>query len=128
MIVLLAKSYIKEHFDTNRNENENENENENNYENENIYENENADFIVFIIIIAISLWAMYLSWTCNTKANYPISVKIACAINAYTFGIFYIIYYYLAINGTCDKGYYLDVKNSELSEYLKDLKDLKDLK
>jgi hypothetical protein len=112
MLLLLAKSYVNEHFNNNEKENENENENEE-------YNKEyNKDIIIFIIYLAISIWAVYLSWSCNTKAKYPISVKIACAINAYTFGIFYIIYYFIAVSGTCSNGVYIDIKESDLIKLL----------
>ena len=116
MILLLANSYIKEHFnnDVSSKDKSNEDENENENENENINYNYNNELIIFFIHLAISAMAVYLSWTCNTKANYPMSVKIACAINAYTFGIIYIIYYFIAVSGTCDKGLYIDFDNSKL--------------
>jgi hypothetical protein len=123
MIELLAKSLINEHFDTSRNKYVKENENENEYENEEsseyYYFYNNKEFIIFIIFLGISFWAAYLSWSCNTKANYPLSVKIACAINAYTFGIFYILYYFIAVYGTCNKGYYVNVQNTELIDLIK---------
>jgi hypothetical protein len=114
MILLLANSYIKEHFNNDVSSKDKSNENENEYENEIINYNYHNELLIFFIYLAISVVAVYLSWTCNTKANYPMSVKIACAINAYTFGIFYIIYYFIAVSGKCDKGLYVDFDNSKL--------------
>jgi uncharacterized membrane protein YhdT len=96
MILLLANSYIQEHFNNNNNkskeyEYENENENENEYEYEN--ENENKYLIWIMLYYIICFVAAYLSWDINTKIGYPLDVKLACALNAYSFGIFYIMYY-----------------------------------
>jgi len=112
MILLLVNSYIKEHFNNDVSSKDKSNENEDEYENINY--NYNNELLIFFIYVTISVVAVYLSWSCNTKANYPLSVKIACAINAYTFGIIYIIYYFIAISGTCDKGLYVDFDNSKL--------------
>ena len=111
MILLLANSIVKEHFNNNKNENENENENKNENVNENVNENEyeneyengngnenkdvNFTWIVFYYIICFI--AAYLSWDINTKLGYPTDVKLACALNAYSFSIFYIIYYIFII-------------------------------
>jgi uncharacterized membrane protein YhdT len=92
MILLLANSYakdIKEHFSNNKNENNNDNDNE--FENE--IENNDINFGWIILYYGICFFAAYLSWTANTKLGYPMDVKLACALNAYTFGIFYIMYY-----------------------------------
>jgi uncharacterized membrane protein YhdT len=93
MILLLANSVVKEHFNNNKNENDKDYENNNEYEYE--YENENKDvnytWIIFYYIICFV--AAYLSWNINTKLGYPTDVKLACALNAYSFSIFYIIYY-----------------------------------
>jgi hypothetical protein len=92
MILLLANSYakdIKEHFSNNKNEIEIENE----------FESENNDVNLTWIILyyGVCFIAAYLSWTANTKLGYPMDVKLACALNAYTFGIFYIIYYFFIV-------------------------------
>jgi hypothetical protein len=92
MILLLANSYakdIKEHFSNNKNEIEIENE----------FESENNDVNLTWIILyyGVCFIAAYLSWTANTKLGYPMDVKLACALNAYTFGIFYIIYYFFVV-------------------------------
>ena len=92
MILLLANSYIQEHFNNDK-RNVNEYEYENEYENENENENENKYLIWIIIYYIICFVAAYLSWDINTKIGYPIDVKLACALNAYSFGIFYIMYY-----------------------------------
>lgn len=100
MILLLANSYakdIKEHFSNNKNVNNNDNDNENEFENE--IENESNDINLTWIILyyGICFIAAYLSWTANTKLGYPMDVKLACALNAYTFGIFYIAYYLFTV-------------------------------
>jgi uncharacterized membrane protein YhdT len=92
MILLLANSYIQEHFNNNNNKSkEYEYENENEYEYEN--ENENKYLIWIMLYYIICFVAAYLSWDINTKIGYPLDVKLACALNAYSFGIFYIMYY-----------------------------------
>jgi len=91
MILLLANSYIKEFFTTKKKENFNNDEYE--YEYENDYENENKYLIWIILYYIICIIAAFLSWNINTNLGYPIDVKLACALNAYSFGIFYIIYY-----------------------------------
>jgi len=98
MILLLANSYakdIKEHFSNNKNVNNNDNDNENEFENET--ENNDINLTWIILYYGICFIAAYLSWTANTKLGYPMDVKLACALNAYTFGIFYIIYYFFTV-------------------------------
>jgi uncharacterized membrane protein YhdT len=93
MILLLANSYIKEFFTTKKKENFNNDEYEYEYENDYENENENKYLIWIILYYIICFIAAYLSWDANTKLGFPTDVKLACALNAYSFGIFYIIYY-----------------------------------
>ena len=98
MILLLANSYakdIKEHFSNNKNvnNNDNDNDNDNEFDNENGNESNDINLTWIILYYGICFIAAYLSWTANTKLGYPMDVKLACALNAYTFGIFYIMYY-----------------------------------
>jgi hypothetical protein len=100
MILLLANSYIKELFTTKKNKenfNNDEYEYEDGYEYENDYENKYIIWIILYYIICII--AAFLSWNINTNLGYPIDVKLACALNAYSFGIFYIIYYLIIVYG-----------------------------
>jgi hypothetical protein len=102
MILLHANSYGKELFTTTKNK-ENFNNDEMEYEYEYEYENENENenkYIIWIILYyIICIIAAFLSWNINTNLGYPIDVKLACALNAYYFGIFYIIYYLIIVYG-----------------------------
>jgi len=97
MILLLANSYIKENFTNKKKEHFNNREKEYEYEYEN--ENENEYLIWIILYYIICFVAAFLSWNINTKLGYPTDVKLACALNAYSFGIFYIIYYLFIVYG-----------------------------
>jgi len=99
MILLLANSYIKEFFTTKKKENFNNDEYEYEYENDYENENENKYLIWIILYYIICIIAAFLSWNINTNLGYPIDVKLACALNAYSFGIFYIIYYLIIVYG-----------------------------
>jgi hypothetical protein len=104
---------LKETFDISGNRNRNEDE----YEDENEYYKYNIYFFLFdVIYFLIGIFAAYKSWTCNTKTNYPIEVKIVCALFAFHFSIFYLIYYYIAVNGTCENGLYIDLNPYLINE------------
>ena len=51
--------------------------------------------------LAIGLWAVYLSWTCNTAGNVDVILKVVYAIFAFIFGLFYILFYFIFRAGYC---------------------------
>ena len=57
--------------------------------------------VSFIISILIGLFAIYLSWTCNSTMNYNTVLKVIYAFFAYFFGIIYIILYMIMRYDTC---------------------------
>lgn len=60
--------------------------------------NENYSPVTTIFILLISFGAAILSWYTNTKAGYSIEIKLACALVAFNFGIFYFFYWGLAVH------------------------------
>jgi hypothetical protein len=76
--------------------------------------NNDTNYIIFDLIYFIAgCIAAYKSWTCNTQANYPKSVKFICALFAFNFGIFYLAYYYLYLSpNSCSKYKLIKVKKS----------------
>jgi hypothetical protein len=46
-----------------------------------------------LFYLAISIIAAYLSWSCNSKAGLPLSVKLLCSWSAFWLGKFYLIFY-----------------------------------
>ena len=57
----------------------------------------------FILMLFINSYAAYLSWDCNTKNNYPLSLKIVFSLFAFMFGSFYLLYYILFRFDTCNR-------------------------
>ena len=70
---------------------------EQNNENEDEYEEDIYTSYYFIVLLIISIIAAVLSWDYNTKANYPLTVKLACSFTAFTFGFYYLIFYFYLI-------------------------------
>ena len=48
-----------------------------------------------LMYLAVSIFAVYLSWNCSTKEGLDIVMKVIYALFAFIFNIFYIIYYAL---------------------------------
>jgi hypothetical protein len=113
---------LKENFDISGNKKKYINENDSEYEYDEYYNYNIYYFIIDILYFLICCYAAYLSWSCNTKANLPFEVKFVCALFAFHMSIFYLIYYFIAVKGTCDNGYFLNVKKSELDEIIQELK------
>ena len=51
--------------------------------------------VTLILFFLFSLWAAYLSWSCNTTNLIGIGWKILYSFGAFIQGIFYILNYYL---------------------------------
>jgi hypothetical protein len=49
---------------------------------------------VFTIAMVISIFCIYLSWTCNTIMQTDTFLKIIYAFFAWFFGIFYLVFYF----------------------------------
>ena len=60
-----------------------------------------AILIVFAVTIALGAWAVYLSWTTNTRMGYPVPDKLLYAFGAGIFGPFYIAHYYITRADCC---------------------------
>jgi len=56
----------------------------------------------FVLMLLINSYAAYLSWECNSKNNYPLTLKIMFSLFAFMFGSFYILYYVLFRFDTCN--------------------------
>jgi hypothetical protein len=57
--------------------------------------------ICFIITLAIGGFAVYLSWTCNTKGGTQVPEKILWGLFAFIFGFLYLLWYLIARSGRC---------------------------
>lgn len=51
-------------------------------------------YTVLIFWVVLGIFAVYLSWTCNTASKAPTFLKIIYAFFAWFFGIFYLIFYF----------------------------------
>ena len=51
--------------------------------------------------LAIMIFCIYLSWTCNTKQGVEVIMKVIYAFFAAFFNIFYLIYYFLVRQQNC---------------------------
>jgi hypothetical protein len=83
---------------TNINEGDIEIETDDNYKNANMVSNN-----TFLLMLIINSYAAYLSWTCNTKNNYPLSLKLVFALFSFMFGSLYVIYYMLFRFDSCNQ-------------------------
>jgi hypothetical protein len=90
--------------------------NKEHFTDEDTYDNLYIGWTLFTLVTSII--AAYLSWRCNEKSNYPLSVKVVCALNAFSFGIFYIIYYLLfKVEKTCSKFKLIEVESNKVVEF-----------
>ncbi len=64
-------------------------------------------FIIMIVVISlsISVYAVYVSWKCNTAMKMGLPFKILYAIFAYVFGFIYLIFYFLFKKDMCPVAY-----------------------
>lgn len=51
------------------------------------------DGLIFIMGVAIGLYAAYLSFQCNSKLKYNMILRVLFAVFAYVFGLVYLILY-----------------------------------
>ena len=59
-------------------------------------------YLVWTLIgTVVSLFAAWLSWTCNTRMGMDVAVKVVWAVLAYIFGFLYLIYYALVRSDAC---------------------------
>ena len=65
--------------------------------------NSTVMIIASIFSICISIYCVYLSWSCNTKLEINTGLKIIYAFFAAIFNVFYLIYYFVFRLGTCRK-------------------------
>lgn len=54
-----------------------------------------------VIGLLIGIYAVYLSWSCNTAAGVSTGLKILFAFFAFLFGTLYLIFYLLVRAGRC---------------------------
>jgi hypothetical protein len=66
--------------------------------------------ISFVISLLISVYAVSLSWSCNTALGINTGLKVLYAFFAFIFGLFYLIFYMIFRAGTCKN--YIIVKSS----------------
>lgn len=63
------------------------------FDNEMSYKNNFSDFLVDLIVIAICIYAAYLSWSCNTAKKISLPIKVFYSFFAFIFGLFYVVFY-----------------------------------
>ncbi len=51
--------------------------------------------------IITGIYAVYLSWSCNTQENVSVIGKLFFAFWAWVFGVFYILFYWLVRAPSC---------------------------
>lgn len=61
------------------------------------------NIISVIISLLVGLFALYLSWSCNTALGYHIVLKIIFGFFAFLFGLVYIVLYIILRIDTCAK-------------------------
>ncbi len=54
-----------------------------------------------IVSFIISVFAVYLSWTCNTAAGMHVVMKVIYGFFAFVFGFLYLMYYLLVRSDVC---------------------------
>lgn len=59
------------------------------------------DWFSFLVSVAISALAIYLSWSCNTAMGYGTAEKVLYAAGAGIFGTLYLFYYVLFRGDVC---------------------------
>jgi hypothetical protein len=55
-----------------------------------------------IVSFIISVFAVYLSWTCNTAAGMHVVMKVIYGFFAFIFGFIYLMYYLLVRSDICE--------------------------
>ena len=55
-----------------------------------------------IVSLLISLYAVYLSWSCNSALNMNVGLKLLYAFFAFLFGFIYLIFYLIFRAGQCN--------------------------
>lgn len=60
-----------------------------------------GDLLSFLLYFLISLFALYLSWECNTQRGLGLFTKLFYGFFAFSFGSLYLLFYIVFINGTC---------------------------
>ena len=63
--------------------------------------NNTVTSFISLIVLAICLFNVYLSWTCNSAQKVETVPKVIYAFFAFSFGIFYTLYYFFVRAGTC---------------------------
>ena len=54
-----------------------------------------------IVSLLISLYAVYLSWSCNSALNMSVGLKVLYAFFAFLFGLLYLLFYVIFRAGQC---------------------------
>ena len=54
-----------------------------------------------VISVVIGLYAVYLSWSCNSALGLGTGLKLLYALFAFIFGLLYLIFYLIFRAGTC---------------------------
>jgi hypothetical protein len=58
--------------------------------------------LIYAVSLAVCVYAVYLSWSCNTAAGVNVVLKVVYAIFAFIFGLLYLIFYFIFRAGTCN--------------------------
>lgn len=59
--------------------------------------------LIEVCILLLSVYAAYLSWTCNDALGYSTFVRVIFSFIAFVFGVFYIIFYAIFRSDTCSR-------------------------
>jgi uncharacterized membrane protein len=60
-----------------------------------------VSIIGLIVSLLISLYAVYLSWSCNSALNMSVGLKLLYAFFAFLFGLLYLLFYVIFRAGQC---------------------------
>lgn len=59
--------------------------------------------LIEVCILLLSVYAAYLSWTCNDALGYTTLVRVIFAFFAFVFGVFYVIFYAIFRSDACSR-------------------------
>lgn len=71
-----------------------------------------STIIQLLISLTFSVYAVYLSWTCNTALGKDVFLKVIFALFAGLFGFWYLIFYYMFSSAGCNQAVRLSSRNS----------------
>ena len=58
-------------------------------------------YVGILLGIVIGVYAIYVSWTCNSASGISVPLKVFYAFFAYVFGLLYLILHFIFVGGRC---------------------------